>query len=77
MTRIVKSVGLRIGGSQRAKLRIDLRQRDRKAGHARGQREAGGADAGAQLDHVLAGAPGGCSGQQNGVMPDPMSAPGC
>ncbi len=56
------------------KRRVDIDQSDAQTLDPACQREAGGADARAEIDGVLTFLPRGCRRQQNGVVPDPMAA---
>ena len=55
-TRVARPLSRAFSRGQRRELRIDLDQRHRRARDARGQRQAGGADAGAEIDDRVAGA---------------------
>ncbi len=74
-TRCVEAVAPDILGGDCGKLRIDLDQRDFDAGHAHRERQPGGANARAEVNRAVAGARGGRSRQQDGIVADAMAAP--
>ena len=75
MTRTrLKSVARAFSRGKRAKLRIDLDQSDVQARHAARERKPGRADAGAEIDRVLAGCAAGRGGEQDRVMADAVAA---
>jgi hypothetical protein len=59
---------------QRGEGRLDLDQGHGEAGDATRQRQSRGADPGAEIDRVLAGAGRGRRREQNGVMADAVAA---
>jgi hypothetical protein len=63
-----------IASGQIAKRLIDFDQRDFQLWRARHQRQAGRADAGAEIDRMLAGAPISRGGEQDRIMADTMAA---
>ncbi len=70
----IKTVQRGIAGRQRRQRRIDLNQRDRHAVDTPGQRQPGAADAGAEIDRMIA-----CSGvhrrrQQHGIVSNAVPA---
>ena len=73
-TRSRETVARRVLARERRQRRIDLDQRDGEAVDAPRQRQSGGADAGAEIDRVIAGARGGRRREQDGVMADAMAA---
>ena len=70
---IVQPVEPRVVGGERRQRGVDLDQGDLEPGNARRQREAGGADAGAEVDRMFAGAARGSGGKQDRIVADAMA----